>query len=994
MIQPPSPVDERGTTELSGGGCDRRAKAKQKLRQGRKAVKGYSEIERWNDKKNPYEFREQMTPKVKERIDREIASLTRELSQTPDDRPDALRVLLAHLAKSHVKIFNIRCDLGDLEKSIEYGSTALTLTPDDDPGMPSLLFTQAAAYGNRYQRLGDLDDINQAIEYAQIAINLTPDHEDPRLPRHLINLGILYNNRFERLGSLVDLEQAIEHQSYALALAPENYPYLPAILDGLGASQTRRFERIGGLNDLNNAIVYQSRAVSMTPYGDPDLPMRLTNLGISYRVRFQRLGELNDLESAIDYESRALTLAPEDHPGLPYVFMSLASSHGDRSMRQGGLKDLETAIEYLSHAIALTPDGHPHLPSRLANLGEYYSRRFQFLGELRDLELAIEYQSHALALTPSGNPNLPTIYAHLAVSHQARFQQEGEPNDLEMVVKYETLALSLTPEDHPDSADWQHNYAATQLLCYQRTGDISHLKLSLDVFRRASNSSHAPPHKKFKIAQAWAEAAAAFDPMEAYQTAIDLLPQVVWLGATTNKRYEDLVMAGTLAADAASAAIRFSKYDLALEWLEHTRCVVWNQILMLRSPLDQLMSVNYDLATQLQTVATQLHGIGFESRGPRAVASGMSTAEQVVQEHHQLANDFNDLLVQIRQLEGFEDFVQPMKVHDLVRAARTGPVVVINGHKERCDALIVRPGDNQVHHIALPSFPVQKAQQVRREIEKSLQANYGRGSRTKIRPLVEQVVNMEGVLATLWHNIVKPILEFLGFMPQSRVFDFVISSYSPTLTALLRSTPISLSTDCRVLAIGQAATPGHSPLPGTEQEIAYIRAHTEGKAKYTQLLNHQATVPSVLDAMEQHDWVHLACHAHQNVMDPTKSGFELHDGTLDLAAINRRSFKGKGLAFLSACQTATGDEKLADEAVHLASGMLMAGYTSVIATMWSVQDQDTPLVADKVYAQLMKDRRLGNGEAGRALHHAVACLRGTIGEELFERWVPFIHVGS
>ncbi|EUC57628.1 aromatic di-alanine and TPR containing protein, partial [Rhizoctonia solani AG-3 Rhs1AP] len=159
-------------------------------------------------------------------------------------------------------------------------------------------------------------------------------------------------------------------------------------------------------------------------------------------------------------------------------------------------------------------------------------------------------------------------------------------------------------------------------------------------------------------------------------------------------------------------------------------------------------------------------------------------------------------------------------------------------------------------------------------------------------------------------------------------------------------------------------------------------------------MDSQATVSGVLNAMEQHDWVHLACHAHQNVTDPTKSGFFLHDGALHLAEINRQSFKGKGLAFLSACQTATGDERLADEAVHLASGMLMAGYSSVIATMWSVHDEDAPLVADQVYVQLMKDRRIGNGEAGKVLHNAVAALRQTVGEQKFERWVPYIHIGS
>jgi CHAT domain-containing protein len=198
----------------------------------------------------------------------------------------------------------------------------------------------------------------------------------------------------------------------------------------------------------------------------------------------------------------------------------------------------------------------------------------------------------------------------------------------------------------------------------------------------------------------------------------------------------------------------------------------------------------------------------------------------------------------------------------------------------------------------------------------------------------------------------------------------------------------------RVLAIGQPATSGHSRLPGTTKELEHIKTHTQDKAEHMQLIGRRATPVAVLDAMEQYDWVHLACHAHQSASNPTASGFFLHGGTLDLATITQRSFKNKGLAFLSACQTATGDEKLPDEAIHLASGMLMAGYSSVIATMWSVMDADAPYVADKVYAQLMKDGKIGNGEAGRALHHAVAGLRNEVGEKNFARWAPYIHIGS
>jgi CHAT domain-containing protein len=211
------------------------------------------------------------------------------------------------------------------------------------------------------------------------------------------------------------------------------------------------------------------------------------------------------------------------------------------------------------------------------------------------------------------------------------------------------------------------------------------------------------------------------------------------------------------------------------------------------------------------------------------------------------------------------------------------------------------------------------------------------------------------------------------------------------LSALL-STPSGV-THSSMLAIGQENTPDQSPLPGTKVELACIKKHAITPLHYAQLDNNDATITAVLAAMDQHDWVHLACHAHQNFEDPTESGFFLHDGTLSLASIMQKSFKAKGLAFLSACQTARGDENLADEVVHLACGMLMARYPSVIATMWSVMDADAPEVADIMYAQLLKNGKMEHRDAAKALHAAVGNLRAKRGENAFVRWVPYIHMG-
>lgn len=224
------------------------------------------------------------------------------------------------------------------------------------------------------------------------------------------------------------------------------------------------------------------------------------------------------------------------------------------------------------------------------------------------------------------------------------------------------------------------------------------------------------------------------------------------------------------------------------------------------------------------------------------------------------------------------------------------------------------------------------------------------------------------------------------------MFDYVVSSYTPTLSALLAVAP-DPSSFCGILAAGIVDTPGQDcPLPGIMAEIAQVE-NKAGAHSFKKLLENKATITAVMDAMEKYSWIHMACHASQNLDDPAKSAFHLYDGELELSAIMRKSLKEKGLAFLSACETAKGDDDLPGEAVHLAAGMLMAGYRSVIGTMWSIEDQDAPLIAEKVYAGLLEGGVADTKKTAKALHDAIACLRGKVGEKNFARWVPYIHLG-
>jgi len=159
-----------------------------------------------------------------------------------------------------------------------------------------------------------------------------------------------------------------------------------------------------------------------------------------------------------------------------------------------------------------------------------------------------------------------------------------------------------------------------------------------------------------------------------------------------------------------------------------------------------------------------------------------------------------------------------------------------------------------------------------------------------------------------------------------------------------------------------------------------------------------ATVSRVKLEMESHSSIHFACHASQNIENPLKSGFYLHDGRLELAEIMRRKIDHCTFAFLSACQTSTGDERLSEEAVHLAAGMLAVGYRGVVATMWSIKDQYGPVVAEGFYRYLIeKGGTAGLDTAGAAhgLHHTIQGIRNTLGntEEGLLTWVPYVHFG-
>ncbi len=391
-----------------------------------------------------------------------------------------------------------------------------------------------------------------------------------------------------------------------------------------------------------------------------------------------------------------------------------------------------------------------------------------------------------------------------------------------------------------------------------------------------------------------------------------------------------------------------------------------------------------------------------------------------------LAREWDELVEQVRELEGFEDFLRPPRLESLLPAARGGPVVIVNVSRWRCDALIVRP--DGVQAVELPELTQES---VTEQVAAYLTAIGASQGRERDLPPAEGALEpeLQRCLRWMWDAFARIILEHLGYTEPPRageqwprvwwcptgpltllpihaagyhdatgaaVLDRVISSYTPTLRALLeargegRADERETATPGRMLFVGLADTPDQPPLPNVERERKALEELLPADG-HTFLVGPQATRAAVLDELVTHAWVHFACHGSQNLQDPSRGGLHMYDGMVTVTDVSARQYRGE-FAYLSGCKTAVGGVNLPDEAITLAAAMHYTGYRHVIATLWSVLDRQAAQVAEAVYSRLVRDQRLDAGNAAEALHHAVRALRA---EHLDQPsiWTPFAHTG-
>ncbi|KAL4748455.1 hypothetical protein BDW72DRAFT_205586 [Aspergillus terricola var. indicus] len=917
--------------------------------------------------------------------------------------------------------------------------------PDDHPDRTKVLNNLSSQFSSRYdrrlnnlsnrlssryERTGNLDDLEAAISHAHTAIAATPvDHPDRAI--FLNNLSSHLSSRYDRTGNLDDLETAISHAQDAVAATPANHPGRAARLSNLSASLSWRYGRTGSLDDLEAAICHAQDAVAATPVDHPNRAACINNLSNHLSSRYKCTGNLDDLETAISHAQDAVATTPANHPGRAARLSNLSAFLSSRYDRTGSLDDLEAAISHAEDAVAATPADHPDRAVYINNLSNSLCSRYDRTGNLDDLEAAVSHAHTTIAATPVDHPDRAKYLNNLLSNRlSSRYDRTGNQDDLEAAISHAEDAVAATPADHPHRAVYKNNLSSHLSSRYDRTGNLNDLVAAIGHARDAVNLSNAFPSHRVTAARRAIRLLAAqshwHDAAHVADTAIYLLPLVCSRYLSRADQQHAIAQTAGLAADAGSIFLRLTQPAKALQLLEFGRGLILGYLIDSRSDPESLYADHPSLAQEYDRLRFILS---------RTVdSSDARSREDLIQSKQDASRELERCLATIRAQPGYERFLLEPTIEELVVQAQEGPLVTVNVTDFGSHAVTVL--DNEVFSIELPPLldsthfnmgqlisrfrtVGQRGLHGPRDLQNEMEAQH---------PLSQIAASYYDAasLSWLWERLVAPILDSIASRMREQVsrpriwwigtgvanslpfhaagmhdgstkntLDRAISSYTPTIKALAYARSClnriqSPDSPTSVLIVAMPTTPRGHPLPGAAGSLYRIQTQQNPGSE------------DVLQAIQETDIVHFACHGFCDPVDPSESHLLLQNNRVSPPVVDPLSakrisdlvFRRARVAFLSACSTAqVPARRLTDETIHLASAFQVAGFGHVIASLWSADDAVCAAIARAFYGHLTQEpaRLSSNRSVAEALHGAVLEVRKT---ERPGVWASFVHYGA
>lgn len=963
-------------------------------------------------------------------LDAAVAFLRDARSHTGTDSP-LTPAVLSGLSETLRQRYGVTGNVADLDEAVELGRIVVDSVGADDPQRPLYLYELADGYLSRFARATRQVDVTSAIECLQESVDITSP-SDPTLSSCRSRLIDALSTRFQYfheptdLGVAVDLASAAVDTSVgAVALARANSDLAGVLLD--------RLQDRGEDKDLQRAVAAARAAAKGAPSGDVNYPHYLSQLSLLLRILFERTRSRADLREAIYAARIAVRVTPLGSADLARRKSNLGFALSLLAERTSTAKDLANAVQAAAEAVDAIAPGHPDRPTALSNLAAAYQLRHRARRDRTgpaDLDAAISATRDAIRSAPVSHPSRATFLSNLSTALLMRYHLRGSQRDYADALDAIERATRECVPGSPDSADYLYNLALVLDVGSEfDDADPDLADRAVAAYRSVVGLEVAPVRVRTLAARGWARNAAERGDwnvaLSAYQQAVNHAQAWAWHGSERADTFAAMSDVAGIANDAAAAAIQLGRPVLALSLLEQGHGVAYSWAVGLNADRAALHAAHPDLAARLDRIRRALDT-------PTVPHPGAPSDSVVTLDHVQnLAREWHDLLADVRSRPGFAEFLRAPQLGDLTTSADEGPIVVVNISRHRCDAVLVtRTG---ITLVPLPRLTIAAA---KRQTGLLTAAQRSMVVSTHHRAQAHRTARR--VLRWAWDTIAEPVTAALGFDGEASdlprmwwyptgcarflplhaagrhpeqpttlrrrgtsaptMLHRAISSYLPTLGALTRgrarSAPDLTST---ALVVAVPNPPGASPLPGVLGEVARITPHLD---RANILQGPAATRAALLHHLTDCHLLHFAGHGMQ---DPQRGGGGVlftHDhqedepvSMRDIAGLN---LQHADLAFLSACETAQGDAALADESVHVAGSLQMAGFTHTVGTQWVTGDLSGAKLAARFYRHLRVAHKekgaLEHADIATALHDATLRLYDGCADRPL-MWAHYVHTG-
>ena len=892
-----------------------------------------------------------------------------EIFDTPDFVLSPHYSAISDLGMGFLRLYTLKSDpsfLAQAETLILYALYLSETQPLQDPGI-IILSNLALIYKEKYFLGNGLQDLELAIEYTQQSLEVDEDelfqeiraNADPnqRTMDILRNLEIEKTKRRVNLANLLlyrhshkhdadDLAQAINYLKQADRIAwlfPKSERI--NIYSNLGNALLRRALCLGHHVDLNDAVVAQNKAVNFLTENSSELSIDsvqqaivMNNLGESYLFRFLILEQEEDLHQAIE------------------IFKGVTDLIGENTL-----------------------DGALYL----LNLGRAQKHYYEATGDVFTLDEIIKNLSIALHLMPQKAPFYPFILTGLGEAYLLRYSHQNQNNDTyDLKVALGMLSDAVKMSNSPISA-YQYGKALlmqSNIRWYDRWIAKRNLKSACQagIYQTVLDSASVWGDWAMQR-KAWKEA------IEAYTYGIEAA-ETVYKNQITRYHKESSLRANQgLFAHAAYAVSCTGELEKAALLLEQGRARLLSDALNQQKfdlmPLQENHPELYKRYMQVTETLHTLETITDQIEGPTLAMKELKLGE--LAERIQTSRAMlNEILQEIRQIEGYKDFLQAPELDLIQLAAVNTPIVYLAVTNIGALALIV----NKQGSLSLLQF---------NELTKATLHNHLLGHDNAYLHVYEAWRNQpkDGKLKQKWMDTLDNTTKWLwdifmgqlvAYLLENQINQAVLipqdllgllplhaawcedplkpgNRYYASSDILLTYAPNAQSL---VTAAQRFPRPLHNidtvcVIDNPDGSLVYsdgvVFEKTSNFAEQSNIIvlqSDHASYTNVIGTIQKADVMHFSTHGFANLSTPLQSKLLLSNNQ-SLTLENILSIGSKKLnlrlVILSACETMMIGTAIPDEVVSLPTGFLQAGSGGVIGSLWAVDDASTQKLMDHFY---------------------------------------------